>query len=96
MLTRGGRLKDLADMAVELAVKLGADYAEARFHDDAANFYVLRNGVPEMAGFDRARGIGIRVLVNGALGFASLNKPDKALLEQRVREAISMARASAR
>ncbi len=89
-------MKDLADMAVELAVKLGADYAEARFHDDAANFYVLRNGVPEMAGFDRARGIGIRVLVNGALGFASLNKPDKALLEQRVREAISMARASAR
>ena len=89
-------MKDLADMAVELAVRLGADYAEARFHEDSANFYVLRNGVPEMAGFDRARGIGIRVLVNGALGFASLNKPDKALLEQRVREAISMARASAR
>ena len=89
-------MRDLADLAVELALKMGADYAEARYHDDRANFYVLRNGVPEMAGFDRARGIGIRVLVNGALGFASLNKPDRSLLEARVREAISMARASAR
>ena len=89
-------MKDLADLAVELALKMGADYAEARYHDDRANFYVLRNGVPEVAGFDRARGIGIRVLVQGALGFTSLNRPDRGLLERRVREAISMARASAR
>ncbi|RLI38537.1 TldD/PmbA family protein [Candidatus Bathyarchaeota archaeon] len=89
-------MKDLAELAVELAVKLGADYAEARFHEDSTNMYVLRNGMPELAGFVRARGVGIRVLVDGALGFSSLNKPDKALLERRVREAISMARASAR
>ena len=89
-------LRDLADLAVELAVKLGADYAEARFHEDQANFYMLRNGVPEVTGFERARGLCVRVLVNGGLGFASLNKPDKALLERRVREAVSMARASAR
>ena len=89
-------MRDLADLAVELATRLGADYAEARFHEDRSDVYVLRNGVPEVAGFTRARGIGIRVLVDGALGFASLNKPDRALLERRVREAISMAKASAR
>jgi len=89
-------LKDLAELAVELALRMGADYAEARFHEDVENVYVLRNGVPEIAGFERARGVGIRVLVNGSLGFASLNRPDRALLERRVREAISMARASAR
>ncbi|RLI11299.1 TldD/PmbA family protein [Candidatus Bathyarchaeota archaeon] len=89
-------MRDLADLAVELALKMGADYAEARYHDDRATFYVLRNGVPEMAGFERARGIGIRVLVGGSLGFASLNKPDRGLLERRVREAIAMARASAK
>ncbi|OYT51518.1 TldD-like protein [Candidatus Bathyarchaeota archaeon ex4484_135] len=89
-------MRDLADLAVELALKMGADYAEARYHDDKANFYVLRNGVPEMAGFERSRGIGIRVLVQGSLGFSSLNRPDKALLERRVKEAISMAKASAR
>jgi len=89
-------LRDLADLAVELALKMGADYAEARFHEDVSNMYMLRNGMPEVAGFVRARGIGIRVLVNGALGFSSLNKPDRTLLERRVQEAISMARASAR
>ena len=89
-------MRDLAELAVELALRMGADYAEARFHDDKANFYVLRNGIPEMAGFERSRGVGIRVLVEGSMGFTSLNRPDKSLLELRVREAVSMARASAR
>ncbi len=87
-------MKELADLAVELAVRLGADYAEARFQGDFKNVYILRNGNPEAAGFSKDRGMGIRVIVNGNLGFASLNVEDERLVRRRVTDAISMAKAS--
>ena len=87
-------MRDLADFAVEYAVKLGADYAEARMQSDVGDIYILKNGNPEAAGFSREHGLGIRVLVKGGLGFVSINEPDKALAKKRIREAVEMAKAS--
>jgi len=87
-------VKDLADFAVEYAVKLGADYAEARMQSDVGDTYILKNGNPEAVGFSRERGLSIRVLVKGGLGFVSINEPDKALAKKRIREAVDMAKAS--
>ncbi len=87
---------DLAVFAVEYASKLGAEYAEARLQSDMGNVYLVKNGNPEVAGFVRERGLGIRVLVKGGLGFASVNLLNKRLVEKRVREAVGMARASVR
>jgi len=89
-------LRDLAEFAVECAVGLGAEYAEARAQSDVGNVYVLKNGNPEVAGFYRERGLGVRVLVGGGLGFASVNRPERDLVEERVGEAVRMARASVR
>lgn len=87
-------MKDLADFAVEHAMKLGANYAEARLQSDIGNVYLVKNGNPEVAGFVRERGLGIRVLIDGGLGFVSLNQPNKDLVDTRVREAVGMAKAS--
>ncbi len=88
--------RDLAEYSVEHALKLGADYAEARFQEDRTVEYVVKNGVPEVVGVDMSRGIGIRVIVNGALGFASANRPEKKVVEEAVKAAVDMARASVR
>jgi len=89
-------MRELADFAVHYARELGADYAEARLHSDLGNVYLMKNGNPEVAGFRREQGVGIRVLVNGGLSFASFNRPDKNLAEERVKEAVRMAKASVR
>lgn len=87
-------MRDLADFAVEYALKLGADYAEARMQSDVGAVYILKNGNPEAVGFSREHGLGIRVLVKGGLGFLSINEPNKALAEKRIKEAVEMAKAS--
>jgi len=67
-------LEELTEFAVNHAESLGAEYAEARFQCDIQESIILKNGVPEAIVLEENRGIGIRVLVNGALGFASTNK----------------------
>ena len=89
-------MKELADFAVEYAGKLGAEYAEARFQNDLKNMYLLVNGKPEVGRFVRSSGIGIRVLIDGGMSFISINKPDHELLKKRVKEAVKIARSSAK
>lgn len=90
------KLRELVNFAVEYAEKLGAEYAEARFQSDLKNMYLLINGKPDVGRFVRSSGIGIRVLVDGGLSFLSVNEPDKELLKKRVKEAVKMARSSAK
>ena len=45
--------RDLAEMAVDKAVELGADYAEARMEFVSGQDSLLKNGNPEVSGFDR-------------------------------------------
>ncbi len=89
-------MEELVDLAIKVAIEAGADYAEARFQSNVSRFYLVRNGNPEAVGETKRAGIGVRVLVGGAMGFASINKPDADLVRERVRDAVSMARASSR
>ena len=59
---------DVAKMAVEAAVKAGADYADARTGTDETESLTVRN--QEMEGIDRttSSGVGVRVLAGGAGG----------------------------
>lgn len=87
-------MRELAEFTIQHATKLGATYAEARLQTDIEHVYLLKQGNPEMAGLARAKGLGIRVLANGGLGFTAINRPDKALVKKRVKEAVGMAKAS--
>ncbi|MFX0090933.1 MAG: TldD/PmbA family protein [Candidatus Hodarchaeota archaeon] len=86
---------DLADYAVDFALQRGVTYAEARLEQRIDNEYVLKNGIPEIGEFARVYGLGIRVLVEGAMGFCSLNVLSKSAIRKRIDEAIKIARASA-
>lgn len=88
--------KSVADFCVGLAQRLGASYAEARLENSKGDGYALKNGIPEPSGFSEDTGVGIRVIVNGALGFASTNRLDKKSLTGLVNQAVSNARKSSK
>ncbi|MCS7099479.1 MAG: TldD/PmbA family protein [Sulfolobales archaeon] len=81
--------------AVDLALSQGATYAEARFQEDLIDSLVMRNGRVLSLSTSVVRGVGIRVLVGGALGFAATDRLGRESIEATVLEAISRARAIA-
>ena len=84
---------DLAEFAVNYALEQGAKWAEARLQRDYSRDIFMRNGNIDAIGFSDEFGIGIRVLVNGSLSFASTDKLDKETIKTTVKQAIKMARA---
>ncbi|MEM1525845.1 MAG: TldD/PmbA family protein [Ignisphaera sp.] len=85
--------EDLALYAVDYACKLGALYSEARIHRVDEFTVMSRNGVIVGSSKEASNGIGVRVLVDGALGFASTNTLSKEAIRRIVEEAYSHARA---
>ncbi|MCG3222345.1 MAG: TldD/PmbA family protein [Candidatus Heimdallarchaeota archaeon] len=85
---------DLVEKAIEEGNKLGAKYIEARLVKTSLNTSILKNGVPELGGIIRTNGIGIRVLKNGGLGFASFNEMTKDEMKIAVAFATKMAEAT--
>jgi len=89
-------LEDLIELAVNYAESLGAKYAEARFQRDIQETVILKNGFPEAAVLEEKKGISVRVLVDGALGFASTDSLTRRDVKAASSRAFKMARASAR
>ncbi|MEM1538140.1 MAG: TldD/PmbA family protein [Candidatus Nezhaarchaeales archaeon] len=87
-------LEDLCEYAVKVGVKLGASYVEVRGQLDEGRTLTSRNGVIEAYTSSLSSGIGLRVLVNGSVGLASLNELSKEAVKDRVKEAVKMAKAS--
>ncbi|RLG06621.1 MAG: TldD/PmbA family protein [Thaumarchaeota archaeon] len=87
-------MDDLLRYAIDEALKLGADYAEARYQKDLEEVILLKNGVPEISARSIDEGIGVRVLIDGGLGFASTSELKRSSIRSIVRSAVSAARAS--
>jgi TldD protein len=87
---------DLSEYAVELGSNLGASYTEARFVREATEGYSTRNGDILSAGKNEREGMGIRVLVEGNLGFCSLDELTKESIEDSLKSTVSTARRSGR
>ncbi len=85
---------DLVEKAIDEGSKLGAKYIEARYEKLGGNVSILKNGVPELGGINRSRGIGIRVLKDGGVGFASFNEMTKEEMKIAVAFATKMAELS--
>ncbi len=86
---------ELAYTAVEEAIRLGASFADARFelrqHEDVGT----RNGALVLARLQLERGLGLRVLVRGAWGFAAIGEPNRHDVAVVARRAVDQARAAA-
>ena len=86
-------LEEILIHAVDYAIQKGAEYAEARFQKDVSNSIVLKNGVVETVSSSSITGVGIRILLNGSLAFASTNNwRERNSVEKVINLAIKMAR----
>ncbi|MEM2547063.1 MAG: DNA gyrase modulator [Candidatus Bathyarchaeia archaeon] len=66
-------MKDLLKKVVDLAVqRFGAEYAEARAQELFKTMLTLKEGKVEAAKEGIENGVALKVLVNGAWGFASV------------------------
>ena len=85
----------LLQWAVDKALEVGASYAEARYQRDVTSGVILRNARTVGVGSEVREGIGVRVIVNGSLGFAATNTLTREGVERAVMAAITRARATA-
>jgi TldD protein len=85
---------ELSRKVLDYAVAAGASYVETRFHNDFEKGISLKNGEVEAVEANYARGLGVRVLVKGGLGFASTNILKPETITRIVDKAVKMARAS--
>jgi TldD protein len=85
-------VRDLCSAAVEAATSGGADYADARAVVRRAQFVSTKNGRVEQLTDTESEGIGVRVLVEGAWGFAC----DRRLTVDGARDAAARAAAFAK
>jgi TldD protein len=88
-------LKDILTKTNNVATqKFGAEYAEARALQLFKTMLTLKEGRVEAAKQGIENGVALRVLVNGAWGFASIGSIDAEVLVSATSEACKMAKAA--
>ncbi|MEM0217928.1 MAG: TldD/PmbA family protein [Desulfurococcaceae archaeon] len=85
-------LQELVDKGREL----GASYVESRYHENRGFLVNVRNGKPIGISYIKESGVGIRVLVNGSLGFAATSDTTRESLLNALKAAITRAKALSR
>jgi TldD protein len=89
-------MKQIADWALNTATGRGASYADARIVDDRHRALATKNGKVGQAASSESLGIGVRVLVDDAWGFAASDSLDREAVDGAAAQAVEIARASAR
>jgi TldD protein len=88
-------LKELTARALNLAQVRGASYADVRIVNRRTQNINVKNGVVEGLADNESQGFGVRVIVDGAWGFASSALLNAAEVERVTALAVQIARASA-
>ena len=88
-------LKTLMSHALDLAEVRGAQYADIRVVDSQTETISIKNGVVQQLASSDSLGFGVRVLVDGAWGFASSRELVKGEVERVTALAFEIANASA-
>ncbi len=87
-------MKDILIKPITEAKALGADYAEARAETLLKTMLTLKEGRVEAAKQGIENGVALRVLVNGAWGFASVGSLKPEILTNSISDACKMAKAA--
>ena len=87
-------MKDVLTKPIDRAVRFGAEYAEAREETLFKTMLTMKEGRVEAAKQGVEKGVALRVLVNGAWGFASVGSVDGEILTTAVLDACKMAKAA--
>ncbi len=88
-------MRDLIEQILEAARQAGAEFADLRIGEGQGVSIAVQDGKADRIGTASGRAAGLRVLVEGAWGFAPTTHVTKRELLRCVREATAMARAAA-
>ena len=86
---------EAADAALARAASLGASYADIRINRYRRESIATRERQVQNVSRSTSYGLGLRVLVNGAWGFAATNRVDPASARAAADRAVAIARANA-
>ncbi len=89
-------MKDIASWALNTAALRGASYADARIVDERSRALATKNGKIGGASDAESLGLGVRVILDGAWGFAASDDLSRAAVEATAARAVEIAKASAR
>ena len=87
-------MREVIERAIDAATSSGASYADARVVERQAESLSVKNGVLAAASSERSAGFGVRVLVDGAWGFAASQDVELAEADRVARLAVAIAQAS--
>ena len=88
-------MRYVANRALNIAQQLGASYVDVRVMERTTEGIEVKNGRVEGVASGTSKGFNVRVIVNGAWGFASSARIDEVEAERVARYAVQIARASA-
>src|SRR5438874_365739 len=88
-------MKDIAQLALDTANQRGASYADARVVDERQRALSTKNGKTGHVSDAESLGVGIRVIADGAWGFAASDSLKKEDVERAAAQAVAIAKASA-
>jgi TldD protein len=88
-------MRDLTDRALDTAATRGAGYADVRVVRRRDESITIKTGRVEGVASGESEGFGVRVLVDGAWGFASSHRLTATEADRVAAEAVGIARASA-
>ena len=86
---------EVAEAALARAASLGASYADIRVNRFRRESIATRERQVQNVSRSTSRGFGLRVLVNGAWGFAATNRVEPAAARATAEQAVAIARANA-
>src|SRR5579862_1735378 len=89
-------MKQIAEWALNLTNQHGVSYADVRIVDERNRAMATKNGRVGHASDSTSLGIGIRVLADGAWGFAATEDLTRIAVEMTAAKAVEIARSSAR
>jgi TldD protein len=88
-------MRNIAVRAINRAQQLGASYVDVRVMERTTEGIEVKNGRVEGVSSGTSSGFNVRVIVNGAWGFASSARIDEAEAERIAQQAVQIAHASA-
>ncbi len=91
-----GLKKSLADAAMAAATESGASYCDVRVGRYLRQFVITREDKVQNVVNTESTGVGIRVIANGAWGFAATNDLSSASVATAARQAAAIAKANAK
>lgn len=88
-------MRNLAELAVDAALKAGASYADARWVRRCYQQLSVKNGGVNRMAYSEGAGVGVRVVAGGAWGFAATSVLSESSVREAACQAVDLALAAA-